>query len=135
VRYPLAGSPGRIVASGALAYVAWHGAGVRVVDFGEIQARTVANFAPSPSDVVGVDLLADHVVITDLTSGLYVLERPTEGGGRAGFWSQFLSFLPYMGFAVMAGAAALIPRLVGAAGAAGAGVPTPGAARVRRRRA
>ena len=124
VRFPGA-APGRLVGSGGLAYVAWHGAGVRVVDFGEVRARTVAQFVPAQPDVVGVALLPDHIVVTDLTSGLYVLERPDEGGGQAGFWSQFLSLLPYLGFAAVAAAALVVPRLVMGRAAAGGRSPIP----------
>ena len=127
VRYPGEHSPGRLVTSGALAYVAWHGAGLRVVDFGEVQARVVAQFAPTRADVVGVGLLSEHVVVTDSASGLYVLKRPDEGGGRATFWSQFLSLLPYLGFAGVLAAAFLLPRAVAgrAAARSGSRVPTP----------
>jgi hypothetical protein len=133
VRYAGEQVPGRLVTSGALAYVAWHGAGLRVVDFGEVRARVVAQFVPALPDVVGVGLLSEHVVVTDSTSGLHVLERPDEGGGRATFWSQFLDLIPYLGGAAFLAALFLVPRLVGGrAGAASrAGVPTP--ARVPRR--
>lgn len=112
VRFPGTAAPGRLVASGELVYVAWHGAGLRVIDFGQVRARTVAQFAPSQPDVVGVALLAQHIVVTDLRSGLYVLERPDEAGPRATFWTQFLQFLPYLGFPLVAAAMFLVPRLV-----------------------
>ena len=134
VRFPGA-APGRLVGSGGLAYVAWHGAGVRVIDFGEVRARTVAQFIPAQPDVVGVALLPEHIVVTDLTSGLYVLERPDEGGGRASFWSQFLSLLPYLGFAAVATAAFVVPRLAMGRARVGAGSPMPAPEGVRRRRA
>ena len=135
VRYPGEHSPGRLVTSGALAYVAWHGAGLRVVDFGEVQARVVAQFAPTEAHVVGVALLSEHVVVTDSVSGLYVLERPDEGGGRATFWSQFLSLLPYLGFAGMLAAAFLVPRMMASRAAARSGSPVPTPVPVPRRRA
>jgi len=131
VRFPGAVAPGRLVASGALAYVAWRQDGLRVVDFGQVRPRTVAQFRPAQADVVGVGLLPEHVVVTDRASGLYVLERPDEGGARAAFWSQFLSVLPYLGFAIMASAAALVPRLVTAWARSGAGAPTPAPERRR----
>jgi hypothetical protein len=130
VEYPGAGGPGRLVASGALAYVAWHGAGMRVVDFGEVKARTVAQFAPDHADVVGVALLPEHVVVTDASLGLYVLARPDEGGGRAGFWSQFLSLLPYMVLPLMATAFVLVPRLAARGAPATGRVPAPSRRRV-----
>jgi len=135
VRYASAGSPDRLVASGTYAYVAWHGAGVRVVDFAEVRAKTVAQFVPVNADVVGVALLPEHVVVTDAYQGLFVLERPDEGGGRATFWSQFLSFLPYLGFAIVAAAALVLPRLLASRVGATARMPVPGAEPVRRRRA
>lgn len=133
VRFPSPNPPGRLVASGALAYVAWHGDGLRVLDFGEVRPRTVAQFVPpGPADVVGVALLPAHVVVADATSGVYVLQRPEEGGGRAAFWSQLLSLLQFVGPAMLVAAAfAVLPRLtLGRAGAASR-VTTP--SRVRRR--
>ena len=125
VRYPGAHGPGRLVTSGALAYVAWRGAGLRVVDFGEVRARTVAQFVPAGADVVGVALLPEHIVVTDRSSGLYVLARPDEGGGRATFWSQFLSLLPYLGFAGVMAAMFLVPRALASRAAARSGSPAP----------
>lgn len=135
VRYAGEHVPERLVTSGALAYVTWRGAGLRVVDFGEVRPRVVAQFVPELPDVVGVALLDEHVVVTDVSSGLYVLERPDEGGGRSTFWTQFLELIPYLGGAAVLAAAFLVPRLVGGrAGAASrAGMPTP--AGVPRRRA
>lgn len=135
LRYAGAGGPGRLVASGAYAYVAWGPAGLRVVDFAEVRARTVARFIPASGDVVGVALLPEHVVVTDSAQGLFVLERPDEGGARATFWSQFLSLLPYLGGAVFLTALVLVPRLVGGRAPVGGPVPVPGAEPVRRRRA
>jgi hypothetical protein len=135
VRYAGAGNPDRLVASGEYAYVAWHGAGLRIVDFGEIRARTVAQFVPADADVVGVALLPEDVVVTDAYQGLFVLERPDEAGARATFWSQFLSFLPYLGFAIVMAAALVLPRVFASRARAGSQVPVPGAQPVRRRRA
>jgi hypothetical protein len=135
IRYPGEHSPGRVVTSGALSYVAWHGAGLRVVDFGEVRARVVAQFAPTGADVVGVGLLSEHVVVTDSASGLYVLKRPDEGGRRATFWSQFVSLLPYLGFAGMLAAAFLLPRAVASRAAARSGSRVPTPVTVPRRRA
>ncbi|MGI8984851.1 MAG: hypothetical protein ACR2HM_10020, partial [Acidimicrobiales bacterium] len=135
VRYPGVGAPGRLAASGAYAYVAWGAAGVRVVDFGEVRARTVAQFVPENPDVVGVALLAEHVVVTDAGAGLFVLERPDEAGGRATFWTQFVGLLPYLGGAVVLTALVLLPRMLAGRAGAPVVVPTPGAEPVRRRRA
>jgi len=111
LRYAGTESPGRLVASGAYAYVAWHGAGLRVVDFAEVRAKTVAQFVPANADVVGVALLGEHVVVSDAYQGLFVLERPDEGGGRATFWSQFLTLLQYLGGAMFLAALFVVPRL------------------------
>lgn len=135
LRYAGAGSPGRLVASGGFAYVAWHGAGLRVIDFAEVRPKTVAQFVPANAEVVGVALLPEHVVVTDAFQGVFVLERPDEGGGRATFWSQFLSLLPYLGGAVFMAAAFVLPRALASRAGATAQVPVPGAEPVRRRRA
>ncbi len=111
LRYAGTGSPGRLVASGGYAYVAWHGAGLRVVDFAEVRAKTVAQFVPADADVVGVALLPEHVVVSDADQGLFVLERPDEGGARATFWSQFLTLLQYLGGAMFLAALFVVPRL------------------------
>ena len=111
LRYAGTERPGRVVASGGYAYVAWHGAGLRVVDFAEVRPRTVAQFVPANADVVGVALLAEHVVVSDAYQGLFVLERPDEGGGRATFWSQFLTLLQYLGGAMFLAALFVVPRL------------------------
>ena len=134
LRYAGPERPGRLVASGGYAYVAWHGAGLRVVDFAEVRAKTVAQFVPANADVVGVALLAEHVVVSDAFQGLFVLERPDEGGGRATFWSQFLSIFPYLGFAALAAAALVLPRMLASRAGATARIPVPGAEPVRRRR-
>lgn len=134
LRYVGTESPGRLVASGGYAYVAWHGAGLRIVDFAEVRAKTVAQFVPANGDVVGVGLLPQHVVVSDAYQGLFVLERPDEGGSRATFWSQFLSILPYLGFAAFMAAALLLPRALASRAGATAHMPVPGAEPVRRRR-
>ena len=137
VRLPSPAGPGRLVTSGELAFVAWHGDGLRVIDFGQVRPRTIAQFVPAQADVVGVALLRDQVVVTDATSGLYVLQRPQEGGRRSSFWSDLAGLLPYLGFAGVLAALFVVPRL--AAGRAGAGAgreaPAPTPARVPRRRA
>ena len=134
LRYVGTESPGRLVASGGYAYVAWHGAGLRIVDFAEVRAKTVAQFVPANGDVVGVALLPQHVIVSDAYQGLFVLERPDEGGGRATFWSQFLSIFPYLGFAMLAAAGLVLPRLLASRAGATVDMPVPGAEPVRRRR-
>lgn len=111
VRFTTPASPGRLVASGELAYVTWNGDGLRVIDLGAVRPRVVAQFIPAGAAVVGVGLLADHVVAVDRSSGLYVLERPEEAGGRTSFWSDLVGLLPYLGFAGILAAAFVIPRL------------------------
>lgn len=132
VRFPAAAAPGRLVASGTLAYVAWHRDGVRVIDFGEVRARTVAQFVPEQPDVVGVALLPQHIVVTDRASGLYVLVRPEEAGGRPGFWGTFGSLLPYLGGAMVMAAFFVVPRLAMGRAPVGSGSPVPSPARRRR---
>jgi hypothetical protein len=134
LRYAGAGVPGRLLGSGGYAYVAWGSAGLRVVDFAEVRAKTVAQFVPANAEVVGVGLLPQHVVVSDANQGLFVLERPDEGGRRATFWSQFLSIFPYLGFAAMMAAGLLVPRMLASRAGATVGMPVPGAEPVRRRR-
>jgi hypothetical protein len=105
-----------------------------VVDFAEVRAKTVAQFVPANAEVVGVGLLPEHVVVSDANQGLFVLERPDEGGGRATFWTQFLDLLPYLGFAAVLAAGLLVPRMLASRAGATIGVPVPGAEPVRRRR-
>jgi hypothetical protein len=135
VRFTTPAAPGRLVASGELAYVAWDGDGLRIVDLGQVKPRTVAQFVPPAGDVVAVALLAEHVVVTDRTSGLYVLRRPDEGGARSSFWSELAGLLPYLPFPLILAAWALVPRLAARGAPAGSGAPVPAPARVPRRRA
>jgi hypothetical protein len=125
VRFTSGASPGRLVASGELAYVAWHGDGLRVVDFGQVRPRTVAQFIPVQAAVVGVGLLPNHVVAVDRNSGLYVLERPDEAGARSSFWSDLVGLLPYLGFAGLLVAAIVIPQLAMGRAPGRSSVPSP----------
>jgi hypothetical protein len=125
VRFPGEGRPGRLVASGELAYVAWHERGVRVLDMGQVRPRAVAQFIPADPAVVGVGLLANHVVVTDTNSGLYVLERPDEAGSRSSFWSDLVGLLPYLGFAGLLVAAIVIPELALGRAPGRSHVPSP----------
>jgi len=78
------------------AYVAWNSDGLRVLDLGSGVPSEIASFvppdAPDPTGtvpdkarVVGVDYNATHIVISDINSGLWVLEKPAPFGGR-GTW-------------------------------------------------
>ena len=78
------------------AYVAWNSDGLRVLDLGSGVPAEIASFvppdAPDPTGtvpakarVVGVAYTPTHIVISDLNSGLYVLEKPAPFGGR-GYW-------------------------------------------------
>ncbi|MGH9179534.1 MAG: hypothetical protein ACRD0N_13395 [Acidimicrobiales bacterium] len=78
------------------AYVAWNSDGLRVLDLGSGVPAEIASFVPpdtpdptgtvpAKARVVGVAYTATHIVISDLNSGLYVLEKPAPFGGR-GYW-------------------------------------------------
>jgi hypothetical protein len=79
VRLPSPAAPGRLAASGELAFVAWRADGLRVVDLGQVAPHVVAQFIPPAADVVGIAIQPDHVLAVDRSSGLYLLERPDEG--------------------------------------------------------
>lgn len=125
VRFTTGASPGRLVASGELAYVAWAGDGLRVVDLGQVRPRAVAQFIPAQPAVAGVALLANHVVVVDRNSGLYVLERPDEAGAGSSFWSDLVGLLPYLGFAGLLVAALVIPQLAMGRAPGRSHVPSP----------
>ncbi|MGH9282486.1 MAG: hypothetical protein ACRD0S_06065, partial [Acidimicrobiales bacterium] len=78
------------------AYAAWNSDGLRVLDLGSGVPAEIASFVPpdrpdptgtvpAKARVVGVGHTATHIVISDLNSGLYVLEKPQPFGGR-GYW-------------------------------------------------
>jgi len=84
------------VVEGDRAYVAWNSDGLRVLDLGSGLPSEIASFVPPDSPdptgtipakarVVGVAYTATHIVISDVNSGLWVLEKPTPFGGR-GYW-------------------------------------------------
>ncbi|MBW3651441.1 MAG: hypothetical protein KY458_12820, partial [Actinobacteria bacterium] len=100
-----------VVARGTRAYAAWYSDGVRVLDLTSATPTEIAAFVPpdrpDPTNtipakayVVGVDTLPGHIVISDINSGLYVLEMPhggyqmvaSDGGifsfGDAGFFGS-----------------------------------------------
>jgi len=77
-------APGAIVTSGRVAYVAWHAAGVRALNFGGAEPVEVAKFVPAGgtdptktlpagTDVVGVAVSNRFILAVDTNTGLYVL--------------------------------------------------------------
>jgi hypothetical protein len=132
VRYPGTAAPGRIVASGEQAFVAWHADGLRVLDLGAVTPGTVARFVPPDPDVVGVGVLATSVVVTDSRSGLYVLDRPEEGR-RESLWSKIKGAAGFMSIPLLLGAIWAVPRLAmgTAPSASRSRVPVPAARRRR----
>jgi hypothetical protein len=105
-------APGRVLADGNLAYVAWHSDGLRVIDLGQSPPTEVGHFVPpdtadptgtlpAKASVIGVALAGgNRVVIVDQNSGLYVLARVTSGGDGG-------PLLLYLALA-LAGTAALV---------------------------
>ena len=84
------------IVEGDRAYVAWNSDGLRVLDMGSGVPVEVGSFVPpdtadptgtipAKARVVGVAYTPTHIVITDVNSGLYVLEKPAPFGGR-GYW-------------------------------------------------
>ena len=80
------------IAEGNRVYAAWHSDGVRVLDVTGSTPVEIASYVPpdtpdptntipSKAHVVGVDTMPGYVVITDINSGLYVLEL------GAGYWT------------------------------------------------
>jgi hypothetical protein len=135
VRLPSPAAPGRLVASGELAFVAWHADGLRVVDLGQVTPKVVAQFIPPSGDAAGVALLPDAVVVTEAGSGLYVLVRPDEGSPES-LWQKLKNAAGFMIFPLGGALLVTVPRLVmghqGARSRSPAPAPTP--ARVPRRR-
>ncbi len=113
-------APGRAVARGDLAYVAWHSDGLRVLDLGELPPREVGHFVPpdrpDPSgnlppkaSVIGVALMdGNRVAITDQNSGLYVLApgRSDSEGTSVGVTLAVV----FGGLAVLVAVALLVAR-------------------------
>ena len=133
LRLPSPAAPGRLAASGELAFVAWHADGLRVVDLGQVTPRVTAQFVPPAADVVGVAVRPDDVLVVDLVQGLYVLRRPDEGKAES-LGQKIKNAAGFIAFPVAAGLLLTVPRLVmghqGARSRSGAPVP----ARVPRRR-
>jgi hypothetical protein len=133
VRLPSPAPPGRVAASGELAFVAWHADGLRVVDLGQVSPRVVAQFIPAAADVVGVAIQPDHVLAVDRSTGLYVLRRPDEGSPES-LAQRIKNAAGFIIFPLGAALLITVPRLaMGRQGATGRSrAPVP--ARVPRRR-
>ena len=113
-------APGRAVARGELAYVAWHADGLRIYDLSEAPPLEVGHFVPpdtpDPSgilppkaSVIGVALTeGNRVVITDQNSGLYVLARSSGGGSGASV--GLVLGLVFGGVVVLVAMAVLVAR-------------------------
>ena len=111
------------------AYVAWNSDGLRVLDLGAGQPVEIASFVPPDTAdptgtypgkafVVGVDYTPTHIVVSDINSGLWVLEKPAPFGGR-GYWVAGSDGSVYaLGDAPFLGAATGATNVVGL-------VPTP----------
>lgn len=126
-------TPGRLAASGELAFVAWHADGLRVLDLGQIRPATVAQFAPADADVVGIGVLGDHLLAVDRGSGLYVLDRPSEGQAESLF-KKITYALRFMSIPLIAGAIWVVPRLAMGTSPVPGEARIPAGARVARRR-
>ena len=124
------------VVDGTRVYGAWNSDGLRVLDLkGGVPVEVGSFVPPDTADptgtvpakayVVGVDYTPRHIVISDMNSGLWVLEKPAPAAGR-GYWVASadggvfaLGDAPFLG---SAGALRLTAPLVGlAASPSGAG--------------
>ena len=87
-----------IVADGTRIYAAWGSDGLRVLDLATGAPVEVADFLPpsvagdgdDPAAgagpyVAGVDHTTDHIVVSDVTTGLWVVEKRPPAGSR-GYW-------------------------------------------------
>ena len=113
-------APGRAIADGHTAYVAWHSDGLRVIDLSASPPEEVAHFVPpdkpdpsgtlpAKASVIGVAFgTHNRIVITDQNSGLYVLAKARASGG-GGSVALYLA-LVLGGVAVLVGAGALMAR-------------------------
>jgi hypothetical protein len=133
IHFAGAGAPGRLAATGELAFVAWHADGLRVLDLGQVRPATVAQFTPAQSDVVGVGVLGEHVLAVDRGSGLYVLDRPSEGQAESLF-KKITYALRFMSIPLIAGAIWVVPRLAMGTSPVAEEGRIPAGARVARRR-
>ncbi|MGH9283925.1 MAG: hypothetical protein ACRD0S_13435, partial [Acidimicrobiales bacterium] len=84
------------VVDGTRVYGAWHTDGVRVLDLKSGLPVEIASFVPpdmvDPTGTVppkayvqGVDHTARHIVVSDMSSGLWILTKPSPSAG-AGYW-------------------------------------------------
>ncbi|HVM01068.1 MAG TPA: peptidoglycan DD-metalloendopeptidase family protein, partial [Acidimicrobiales bacterium] len=80
-----------LAADDARLYAAWGSDGLRVLDVAGGTPVEVANFLPPPAGgdeapyVAGVDATEGHIVVSDLTSGLWVVDKRPPAGTR-GYW-------------------------------------------------
>jgi hypothetical protein len=72
-------------------------------------------------------------VAVDRSSGLYLLERPDEGGPASTWWTNVVGLLPYLLFAALLTALLVLPRLALSRARARSAVPSPAPEGVRRR--
>ena len=86
----------RMAVDGERAYVAWNSDGLRVLDLKSGLPIELASFVPpdrpDPTGTVpakayvqGVAYTASHILVSDMNSGLWVLEKPPPFAGR-GYW-------------------------------------------------
>ncbi|MGH9223485.1 MAG: LVIVD repeat-containing protein [Acidimicrobiales bacterium] len=134
LRSPANHPPGRVVASGELAFVAWRGGGLRVIDLGSPGMPAIARFVPPvpTPNVVAVALLPNHVVVTDAQSGLWVVDRPKEGSKESGSddVKVLLGALAVGGLLMFV----VVPKVVSILSMAGQAATAPRRAAVRRAR-
>ena len=89
-------SAGQPVVDGNRVYAAWNTDGLRVLDLSSGLPVEVGSFVPpdrpDPTGtvtpkafVVGVDYTPRHIVVSDMNSGLWILEKPAPFAGR-GYW-------------------------------------------------
>ena len=82
-----------VAADGDRVYAAWGSDGVRVLDLSTGSPREVAGFLPPHPGtegstgpyVAGVAATDDHIVVSDLTTGLWVVDKGPPAGTR-GYW-------------------------------------------------
>jgi hypothetical protein len=100
-----------------------------------VPPRTVAQFVPPGPvpDVVAVGVLDSYLVVADRASGLYVLERPSEGQPES-LWSRIKGAAGFMSIPVLFGAVWALPRLAMGTSAATSRSRVPAGAPVGRRR-
>ncbi|MGQ0521081.1 MAG: hypothetical protein ACT4PX_08030 [Actinomycetota bacterium] len=89
-------SAGQPVVDGTRVYAAWNSDGLRILDLKSGLPVEVGSFIPPDTTdptgtvppkafVVGVDYTSRHIVVSDMSSGLWILEKPAPFAGR-GYW-------------------------------------------------